>query len=51
MALTAEKRTTEDAWTSFFKEADLEDAQAVKYAKIMVANRITRAEDLEKEVL
>ena len=44
--------STEDAWTKFFKTADLEDAQATKYAKIMVTNRVTRTEYLDnKEIL
>ena len=44
--------STEDAWTKFFKTADLEDAQAAKYSKIMVTNRVTRTEYLDnKEIL
>ena len=51
MASSAVKRTTEESWKAFFKEADLEDVQAANYAKIMVTNRVTRSEDIDKEVL
>ena len=45
------KLTTFQGWKEFFEGADIPKTEAEGYARIMLANRVTRVSDLTKEIL
>ena len=45
------KLTTFEGWKEFFEGADIPKREAEGYARIMLANRVTRVSDLTKEIL
>ena len=47
----ANKLTTLQGWKDFFEGAEIPEEEAENYARIMLANRMSRASDLTKEVL
>ena len=47
----ANKLTTLQGWKDFFEGAEIPEEEAENYARVMLANRMSRASDLTKKVL